>query len=226
MNFYNSTYQASSDKFEQIYYYVNQLNYDNIIFVGDSNMKHPLLGDTHSNIMGNNLINILDQNDYIIYNNQGIPTHKQGGHMDLIMGTPDLPIKQIHIRPQWLNSYHILSDHYPITFTYDIQSDPIPIKTYKIWNLNSKHWPHYNKISEKIFGKWIWKFHSLNDNYNALVCTWKRIAHSTIGTKTISDKPHPWWTNNIRNLIQDTKKYKRIINKRIKKIKKQNSLFT
>ena len=184
----------------------------NILFAGDLNVQHPILGDPEPNIMGSTIIEELEHHDISIYNTKQELTHKSGSHLDLILGTTGQQkhLKTIQTHPTWLSTYNINSDHFPITFTCQFRDTQKIQPKYRTWNLNSQRWTKYTKILEKHFSQWEWRtINDIQSTYDAILKTWTKIATSTIGKKTIFRKPTPWWTMKIQKLCNKIKQISR-----------------
>ncbi len=61
--------------------YIPLINSEDVIFGGDFNLKHQILGDSDQNSQSIEFIDFLDETDYFIIKPPG-STHYKGGHLD------------------------------------------------------------------------------------------------------------------------------------------------
>ena len=94
----------------------------------DINVKYPMFGanDLTTNRTGKLIEQWLDEENYIILNNYDC-THKDGGTLDVHLGSPKLT--------SLFDNFYVfnesLSDHYPTVSTYNIEK---PIESHKKFN--------------------------------------------------------------------------------------------
>lgn len=215
--FYNSNYNANSQKPYQLLNFIDQKLTENYICCGDLNIHHPILGDINTNIMGSTFIEDIQDEDIYIYNTDSPPTHKAGHILDVILGSYNQN-RNIHnylVHPKWETKYDIKSDHFPFTFTYQFDFSENNHKQYRSWNLNSNKWDEYQSLLEDRFSNFEWidkdNIQVIWDNFEDL---WKKYTNSTIGKKTIIEKPTPWWTFKIDRMQRMVKNASRFIQKK------------
>jgi len=131
---------------------MNSLYADKKLFIGDMNIHHPKLGDDQTCPMSEPFMTDIEESMYTIYNHPDSPTHEEGGHLDLIIGTDNQShnLNRFTVHPEW-NQGDMKSDHYPITISYQLTDKSLPRKRYKTWNLNSKRWNKYKSVLQKHF---------------------------------------------------------------------------
>jgi len=220
--YYNSPTKQDKNKPIQFLEYLNTLSADNIIFIGDLNIKHPYLGDINASPMALPFLDVINDTHYTIYQTDD-PTHESNSFLDLIIGTDgqNKNINSLKVHNEWISDYNIHSDHYPIFFNYQTSFDPNIRKKYKTWNFNSKNWNKYKRILDKHFDPKTFLFINPNNidlTWANIYNMWLRILNSTIGKKTIYNKPTPWWTKKIHKLQKKCKSLSRR-NQRLKKKK-------
>jgi len=224
--YYCSPSFPSTTKPQQLIDYMNTLYGDKKLFIGDMNIHHPKLGDDYACSMAEPFMTDIEESMYSIYNDPHSPTHQDGGHLDLIIGSDNQThnLNKITVHPDW-NQSHLNSDHFPITISYQLTDKSLPRKKYKTWNLNSNRWTKYKSILQTHFHPthFKWKFpNDIDKTWDNILSLWTRITHSTIGKKTIYTKPTPWWTKKVENITKQYKRLSRKIQRKRRNKKKRN----
>ena len=124
------------------------LNYPNSIIVGDFNAHHKLWGHLKSNKKGNDLLDIIDNHNFVLHNDKS-PTHihRYGSNvLDLTFTSSNIAHKFI-----WNNTNNFLgSDHCIIEIRKNTQENTQQYKqSSERFNLKLSDWNKFASLTEK-----------------------------------------------------------------------------
>lgn len=176
----------------------------NCIIVGDFNAKSPIWGSQNTDKRGEEIENLIDENDLCVLNT-GLPTYQcyTGGmnHLDITLASPNIACKC-----NWstLNN-SMSSDHVPIiTVMNEVVSDNTSF--HPKWKLNKSDWSAFYRETNTSFAT----FDLSNSNVNLLNSEIVKIINSaaSVSVPKTKSKPGkrkkalPYWNDNIKQSIK------------------------
>lgn len=192
-------------EFNQLKSVIDQFAHPKLI-VGDFNSQHPLWGSDISNIMGNHIYNILDNNDILILND-GSPTRFTSPLLN--KSCPDISVISVALSPYctWSTMEDTgSSDHFPIQISISGEGrsqSPSYLSRENVSKLNVKgcNWDSYHVAALNKLNKW-----GSISNYSEFERFLSEVVQENVPVRKPylgknPKPPTPWWDNECNNIL-------------------------
>ena len=202
INIYDRNTHIDKDQYNML------LKYPNSIIMGDFNAHHKLWGHQQSNKKGNDLLDLINDNNIVLHNDKS-PTHiyRHGTNvLDLTLTSSNIAHKFI-----WKNTNNFLgSDHCIIEISKTTQRDAQQQQQHqqptKRFNLKRANWKKFTELADKQINEKL----ITNDpiqTYENLEKQLLTIAHETIPYYNNKQKMYKsWWNDKCTEAIKNRNK--------------------
>ena len=208
------------------------------LVVGDFNLHHPLwnpLAPSVHKSAANALAQFLDSDDHILLNNifiPGIPTREEANATPSVLDLAITNTSQLVSELALVHTHHLVSDHKPLTITFNTPhaSIPPPQPPHESWNIHedpdtwqaalplamtallTKLTPSLQQLSQPPTNHDLAQL-TMDTVYAEFETELQLVLQSTIGSRTVTHTTKRWFNNKeIQRLYKEMITVKKIIN--------------